>query len=261
MFVHQVKLTRAECRGSSVNHQSPAAHLHSSVVVLQLCRIGWSLHRNKQDVFYSPKRAGACSTDYHSYVSVSRVAYLWLTLEDDLSHEVCVKHNHGQIGEPREEVAHTQPPQLPRHLSRTHRHMVSHSWSLPTLGVNANGSSWGREDFGWISGHLRDAFVLQGQIDTTLNRGLFPRAKQPPDPSCFTLSMDSHRSRTVVPPSLSPSPSEVLEERLLAERCSSRLWECGRSVERSFRLRDSVTGRWSPGLSRRLRRGCVPTRP
>ena len=171
MFVHKVKLTRAGRSCSSVNHQSPAAHLHSSVIVLQLCRIRWSLHTNKHDIFYP--REAAYSTDYHSCVCLSHMSYRGVTLEDDLSHEVCVKHNHGQIGEPREEVADTQPPQLPRHLSRTHRHMPSYSCSLPTLRVNANSRSRGMEEIRWILGNLCSTGVQKKMC-------LYSKAKKTP---------------------------------------------------------------------------------
>lgn len=48
-------------------------------------------------------------------------------MENDLTHEISVKHNFSYNGKPSEEVTHTQSPQLTRHLSKTKKEKESRS--------------------------------------------------------------------------------------------------------------------------------------
>lgn len=45
--------------------------------------------------------------------------YRGVSVVDGLSHEISIKHSFSYDGEPCDEVTHTQPPQLPRHLLTT----------------------------------------------------------------------------------------------------------------------------------------------
>lgn len=50
-------------------------------------------------------------------MSVNVCVYRGVSVVDDLTHEIGIKHSFSYNGEPCEEVTHTQSPQLPRHLS------------------------------------------------------------------------------------------------------------------------------------------------
>lgn len=54
-------------------------------------------------------------------VRVCMSVYHRVSMEDDLPHEISIKHSFSYNWEPCEKVTQTQSPQLPRHLSRTEK--------------------------------------------------------------------------------------------------------------------------------------------
>lgn len=148
--------------------------------------------------------------------------YRGLSIVDHLSHEISIKHSFSYNGKPCDKMTYAQSPQLFRHLLRIETEMRNQDEVYVGQDFDKNGRS---------SLKCFECVVLQHK-NRSKNTSIFPFD--------LTLNMDNQSRRTVVPLSAPTSLAEPSDDRLLTDRCNSRLSAQRWRSLRSFRLREVV---------------------